>query len=53
MASEYNGRPLVPEVLLKDGNWAVVRRRPTYEEMQALEQMPEWLADRPRAGEAG
>ena len=53
MASEYNGRPLVPEVLLKDGNWAVVRRRPTYDEMQALEQMPDWLADRPRAGEAG
>jgi diaminopimelate decarboxylase len=44
MASEYNGRPLVPEVLLKGGEWALVRRRPTYQEMLALDSMPVWLS---------
>jgi diaminopimelate decarboxylase len=34
---------LVPEVLVKGDAFAVVRRRPTYEEMQALESMPTWL----------
>ncbi len=37
MSSEYNGRPLVPEVLLQDGTWKIVRRRPTWDEMLALE----------------
>ena len=43
MASEYNTRPLVPEVLVKGDRYAVVRRRPTYEEMLAREPMAEWL----------
>lgn len=45
MASQYNARPLVPEVLVKDGDWAVIRRRPSMDEMLALEAMPDWLAD--------
>ena len=47
MASEYNSRPLVPEVLLRDGRWATVRRRPTFDEMLALERMPDWLEGPP------
>jgi diaminopimelate decarboxylase len=43
MSSTYNSRPLVPEVLVKDDAFAVVRARPTYEEMLALESLPEWL----------
>ncbi|MBL8629405.1 MAG: diaminopimelate decarboxylase, partial [Rhodospirillaceae bacterium] len=43
MSSIYNTRPLVPEVLVDGANWSVVRRRPTYEEMLALEQLPSWL----------
>ena len=43
MASEYNSRPLVPEVLVDGDNWAVVRQRPTLEEMLARERVPEWL----------
>ncbi|NDH02598.1 MAG: diaminopimelate decarboxylase, partial [Marivivens sp.] len=35
MASEYNSRPLVPEVLVQGDKFAVIRRRPTYEEMIA------------------
>ena len=45
MASTYNARPLVPEVLVNGGQCAVVRRRPTIEEMTALESLPPWLAD--------
>jgi diaminopimelate decarboxylase len=43
MASEYNSRPLVPEVLVKGDDYAVVRPRPTYEDMLAREQAPPWL----------
>ena len=43
MSSTYNTRPLIPEVLVDGANWAVVRRRPTLDEMTALEQAPEWL----------
>ncbi|MCY4589732.1 MAG: diaminopimelate decarboxylase [Alphaproteobacteria bacterium] len=47
MASTYNTRPLVPEVLVKANRFAVVRRRQTVEEALALERVPDWLADRP------
>jgi diaminopimelate decarboxylase len=43
MSSEYNTRPLVPEVLVKGDRYAVVRRRPTYEEMLAREPIAQWL----------
>ncbi|WP_404381400.1 diaminopimelate decarboxylase [Caenispirillum salinarum] len=42
MSNMYNGRPLVPEVLVKDGDYAVVRRRPSWEEMIALESPAPW-----------
>jgi diaminopimelate decarboxylase len=44
MSSEYNSRPLVPEVLVRGADWAVVRPRPTYEEMLAREPRAPWLA---------
>jgi diaminopimelate decarboxylase len=43
MASTYNSRPLVPEVLVKGSEFAVTRRRPSFDEMLALETMPAWL----------
>ena len=43
MASEYNTRPLVPEVLVKGSEFAVVRPRPSYEEMLARELPAPWL----------
>ncbi|PZQ52928.1 MAG: diaminopimelate decarboxylase, partial [Phenylobacterium zucineum] len=43
MASEYNSRLLVPEVLVKGDDFAVVRPRPTYEDMLSRERLPEWL----------
>lgn len=43
MSSTYNGRPLVPEVLVKGSNHAVIRRRPDFEQMIAAEDYPDWL----------
>ncbi|MGN6551706.1 MAG: diaminopimelate decarboxylase [Pararhizobium sp.] len=43
-AGTYNTRPLVPEVLVDGDRYAVVRRRPTHEEMIALDSVPDWLA---------
>lgn len=43
MSSEYNTRPLIPEVLVKDDQFAVIRRRPSYEEMINRDSIPEWL----------
>jgi diaminopimelate decarboxylase len=44
MASEYNSRLLVPEVLVRGADFAVVRPRPTYDDMLAREQPAPWLA---------
>jgi len=43
MSSEYNSRLLVPEVLVKGDQFAVVRPRPTYEDMLAREASAPWL----------
>jgi diaminopimelate decarboxylase len=42
MSSMYNSRLLVPEVLVKGDRFSVVRERPSYDEMLALERLPEW-----------
>jgi diaminopimelate decarboxylase len=44
MSSEYNSRPLVPEVLVNGDAWAVVRPRPTYEEMLGRDAVAPWLS---------
>ena len=43
MASEYNTRPLIPEVLVKGDQFAVIRPRPTFDEIIARDKLPEWL----------
>ena len=43
LASEYNSRPLVPEVLVDGARWAVVRARPSYDEMWDREPRADWL----------
>lgn len=42
-AGTYNTRPLVPEVLVKDGEWAVIRPRLEVDQLIALDRMPAWL----------
>lgn len=43
MSSEYNSRLLVPEVLVKGDQFAVVRPRPTYQDMLDKERSAPWL----------
>lgn len=45
MASTYNTRPLIPEVLVKQDKFAVVRPRPSYEDIIGLDQLPPWLSE--------
>jgi diaminopimelate decarboxylase len=42
-AGTYNTRALVPEVLVRAGEWALVRPRVTAEELIALDRLPPWL----------
>ena len=42
-AGTYNTRPLVPEVLVRNNTHAIIRPRPTYDEMIALDKVPAWL----------
>ncbi len=43
MASEYNTRPLIPEILVKDDHFAVIRARPTFDEILRRDTIPVWL----------
>lgn len=43
MASEYNTRPLVPEVLVSGDHFAVIRQRPTFDEILNRDTIPSWL----------
>ncbi|HEY8299249.1 MAG TPA: diaminopimelate decarboxylase [Methyloceanibacter sp.] len=43
LASEYNSRLLVPEVLVASNRYSVTRPRSGYEEMLARERLPNWL----------
>ena len=43
MASEYNTRALIPEVLVNGDQFAVIRRRPTFDEMLNRDTFPSWL----------
>jgi len=42
-SSTYNTRPLIPEVLVNGADYAVIRPRPTYDEMLGLDRIPDWL----------
>ena len=43
-ASTYNTRRLIPEVLVNGGEFHVIRPRPSYDDMIALDSVPAWLA---------
>ncbi|HLH11687.1 MAG TPA: diaminopimelate decarboxylase [Methylovirgula sp.] len=42
-AGTYNSRLLVPEVLVKEDDFAVVRPRGTYDQLIGLDKLPPWL----------
>ena len=43
MSSVYNTRRLVPEVLVTGADYAVVRARPSYDDLIGLDRLPPWL----------
>ncbi|MFN3230093.1 MAG: diaminopimelate decarboxylase [Asticcacaulis sp.] len=53
MSGDYNSRRLVPEVLVQGDDWAVIRPRPSYEDMLAREPYAPWQSQPParRSGE--
>ena len=42
-AGTYNTRPLIPEVLVRDGEWALVRPRLDADQLIRLDKLPPWL----------
>ncbi|MCD6035087.1 MAG: lysA [Rickettsiales bacterium] len=46
MASTYNTRRLIPEVMVNEKDWAVVRPRETYDELIGRDQIPSWLENK-------
>jgi diaminopimelate decarboxylase len=45
MSTTYNSRLLVPEVLVADGRFAIIRARPSYDALLSLDTIPQWLSD--------
>lgn len=43
MSSNYNTRPRVPEVLVRGGDFSVVRERETYDDLLKHESIPDFL----------
>ena len=43
MSSEYNTRPLIPEVLVHEDQFAVIRERPSFDEIINRDTIPKWL----------
>ena len=43
-ASTYNSRPLVAETLVNGASYALIRPRPSVEDLIALDRVPDWLA---------
>ena len=43
MASTYNSRALIPEVLVDGDKWHVIRPRKSIEELIALDSVPDWV----------
>ena len=43
MSSTYNSRRLVPEVLVRGESFAIVRPRPSYQDLIDMDRLPPWL----------
>ena len=43
MSFTYNTRLLIPEVLVKDTEYAIIRPRPDYEDIIGLDKLPIWM----------
>jgi diaminopimelate decarboxylase len=45
MGSDYNARPLAPEVLVSGEQWGIVRPRESHADLIAKNRIPDWLSD--------
>jgi diaminopimelate decarboxylase len=43
MSSNYNSRPRIPEILVRDDRWFVIRKRERYEDLIRGEEIPEFM----------
>ena len=43
MSSTYNSRPLIPEVMVKDDQYAVIRPRLDYNQLIEMDTVPDWI----------
>lgn len=43
MSSNYNSRPRIPEILVRDDSWYVIRKREGYEDLVRGEEIPDFL----------
>ena len=43
MSSEYNSRPLIPEVMVNGHQFAVIRPRPSFDDIINRDTLPSWL----------
>jgi diaminopimelate decarboxylase len=53
MASGYNTRPLVAEVMVRDARYETIRPRQSYDIILAQDRMPAWLVDAPAGRSQG
>lgn len=45
MSSNYNSRPRVSEILVRDDRWYVIRKRETWEDLIRGEEIPEFMSE--------
>ena len=43
MSSQYNSRLLIPEVLVMDSEFSIIRQRPKIEDLWMYDSIPEWV----------
>ena len=51
MSSSYNSRPPAPEILVRGGDYAVVRPRIDYETLIGQDRLPDWLSEGTQSSE--
>jgi diaminopimelate decarboxylase len=44
MSSTYNSRPLIPEIMVKEDRYSVIRPRPDYDTLIGMDIVPDWIA---------
>ena len=53
MSSEYNSRPLAPEILVSGDRYSVIRDRTPYATMIERDLLPDWLSATPSSRTRG